>query len=75
MISGMTKLASYLEANGITQARFAEAVGMKQSTISRLCAGKVGISMRQAAKIEQETEGAVPVSCWAVLASTAAGAA
>ncbi|WP_368733502.1 transcriptional regulator [Amaricoccus solimangrovi] len=57
-------LASFLENHRLTQASFAKEVGVAQSTISRLCAGKVGISLQQALRIEQATNGEVPVASW-----------
>lgn len=58
----MTALRTYLEQNRITQAAFAEKVGLNQATVSKLCAGTVGASLATAVRIEKLTGGAVPVS-------------
>ncbi len=58
----MSKLASYLEQTQLTQSDFAAAVGVKQSTISRLKNGRFAPSLELAAKIEKLTKGAVPAA-------------
>jgi len=58
----MSLLAEYLECRGITQAAFARSVGLTQATVSKLCRGKVGVSLAKAAQIERATGGAVPMS-------------
>jgi transcriptional regulator with XRE-family HTH domain len=61
---GMMTLTQYLDAKKITQAEFARRLGVNQGTVSKLCrAGRP--SWRLAARIEDETGGAVPVSVWA----------
>lgn len=66
-------LASYLRDHGITQAAFAERIGVNQATVSKICAGRSGVSLRMALKIEAETGGAVSAS--ALLPDTTRGAA
>ena len=58
----MITLRSYLKANGITQAAFAQMADLNQATVSKLCAGQVNASLPTALKIERLTGGAVPVS-------------
>jgi DNA-binding transcriptional regulator YdaS (Cro superfamily) len=55
------KLASYLKANGITQADFAPRVGITQGALSKLCNGG-GASPETALAIERVTDGAVKVT-------------
>lgn len=61
---GMMTLASYLKDSGISQADFALAVGVKQPTVHRWLHG-ARPSWDKAVRIEQFTEGKVPVSIWA----------
>lgn len=65
----MSKLASFLEDHKITQAQFAETIGVHQTTISRLCAkpgpNRLTITVPVALKIEKATGGVVQVSDWA----------
>ncbi|WWT39575.1 Cro-like protein [Microcystis phage Mae-JY02] len=56
-------LASYLEEQNKTQESFAAEIGVKQATVSRLTRG-ARPSFDLAVKIEQATNGAVPVSAW-----------
>jgi DNA-binding XRE family transcriptional regulator len=60
----MNTLASYLEQSGTPQERFAEAIGVKQATVSRLKNGSIRPSLKLAIVIDRATNGAVPVSCW-----------
>ncbi len=60
----MTALQEYLAASAITQGEFAERVGVKQATISRLCNGAIGPSLELAARIERATGGAVTAISW-----------
>ena len=69
----MGDLPSYLQRHGITQDEFARRAGLSQGTVSKLCAGTVGISLANAAKIERITDGEVSISVW--LPDTEAGAA
>ena len=55
------KLATYLRANGITQADFAPRIGITQGALSKLCNGG-GASPETAIAIERATDGAVRVS-------------
>jgi transcriptional regulator with XRE-family HTH domain len=52
------KLASYLEANGLTQADFARRVGITQSALSKICNGG-STSLDTAVAIERESGGSV----------------
>jgi transcriptional regulator with XRE-family HTH domain len=60
----MEKLASFIKTKGMTQASFAESVGITQSTLSKLCAGPKGPSLETALAIERETGGKVAVADW-----------
>ena len=57
-------LAQHLAKTGMTQEHFARIIGVKQSTISKLCAGKIGLSLATAVEIERATNGAVTVRSW-----------
>ena len=59
----MYTLAQYLADKGITQAEFADCVGVGQPTVSKLAAGKMP-SLRLAQRIEDATSGAVSVRSW-----------
>lgn len=59
-VFNMTTLATYLKAHGITQAEFAERIGVTQGAVSRLCSRKVGASLETALKISAATGGEVP---------------
>ena len=63
-MEAMNSLTRYLKENDLTQAAFAERVGLRQATVSKVCAGKVGVSLATALRIERATGGAVPVSVW-----------
>lgn len=52
-------LAGYLAQNGITQSAFAARVGVRTSTISRLCRGETRPEAGLVAAIARETAGAV----------------
>ena len=60
----MNPLARHLAATGMTQTAFAQTVGLTQATVSKLCAGKTGVSLDTAIRIERATGGAVPVEAW-----------
>lgn len=60
----MNALRSHLSENKIRQTEFAEAIGVNQATVSKLCGDDPGISFDLAVKIEQVTGGAVQVSDW-----------
>lgn len=55
---GMT-LSDWLRTQGWTQEQLGQAVGCEQSTVSRIVAGKMSISLHLALKIQQVTEGQV----------------
>ena len=63
-IRHMSQLSEYLTASGLTQEKFSRRVGVSQETISKLCTGAQGPSLRLAAAIERETQGAVPAISW-----------
>jgi transcriptional regulator with XRE-family HTH domain len=63
----MMTLCEYLSSRGMRQDEFARALGVSQPTISRLATKKGARnnpSLDLAAKIEQATGGAVPVTIW-----------
>lgn len=60
----MMTLATYLNTSKVSQAAFAERVGVKQPTVNRWVNGQKP-SWEAAALIEKETGGAVPVAVWA----------
>lgn len=60
----MMTLSQYLSLHGMTQARFAEALGVNQGTVSKLIRRKVRPSIDMIAKIDRATGGAVPFSVW-----------
>ena len=64
----MMTLKEYLALNKITQAEFAEAIGVKQATVSRLAEGKLGPKPITAIEIERQTRGAVPALSWPAFA-------
>lgn len=68
----MSKLADYLKRHNLKQAEFADRIGIRQSTISKLCTGATGISLQTAALIERETGGEIPASSWIVSKETGA---
>jgi transcriptional regulator with XRE-family HTH domain len=55
---------NYLKSEAITQAGFADRLGVKQSTVSKWCAGDKRPGLDMAVKIEAATGGAVPVDSW-----------
>ncbi len=63
-MGGMNTLSQYLADHGVTQSEFAERVGVKQPTISRLLKprGRPGVDL--AIAIERETGGKVPALSW-----------
>lgn len=60
----MMTLSEYLKINTIRQADFAARIGVTQGTVSRLCSGRMSPDMSMAARIQFETDGAVPVTVW-----------
>lgn len=60
----MVDLPTYLRHHGFTQEEFARLSGLSQGTVSKLCAGSVGISLATAAKIERVTKGEVSMAVW-----------
>jgi transcriptional regulator with XRE-family HTH domain len=61
---GMEKLDTYLKTRNIRQADFAELLGIKQATVSRLKCGRGKPSRTLAVNIARVTDGAVPVEIW-----------
>ena len=55
----ITRIQRYLDENGLTQARFAEAFGVAQGTVSKLCAGKRGMSRSKSDLLKRLTGGAL----------------
>lgn len=62
----MMTLKQYLDSNSLTQSQFADRVGVKQATISRLNGRSPGLDL--ARKISEATEGDVPVFSWPAFA-------
>ncbi|WP_340109485.1 helix-turn-helix transcriptional regulator [Pikeienuella sp. HZG-20] len=62
----MSTLREYLLTTGTTQAAFADVVGLKQSTVSRLARGATLPSLTVAIAIDRATKGAVAASSWPV---------
>jgi len=63
-ISYMSTLSTYLKAQSVTQANFAELVGVSQGYIAKLCAGSKQPSLEVAKRVEKATDGDVKVSSW-----------
>lgn len=63
-IQRMEQLAKHLEQTGQSQADFARKIGVHTSVLSRYLNTGVRPSLDTALKIEQMTDGAVPVSAW-----------
>lgn len=66
----MTPLEQYLADKGLTQEQFAAKVGTTQGTIARFLPRGERPPLRRpgldlAVRIERETDGRVPVECWA----------
>ncbi|MCB1352085.1 MAG: helix-turn-helix transcriptional regulator [Rhodobacteraceae bacterium] len=55
----MMTLTEYLRQNGITQAAFAQRIGMSQTGLSKICNGRCSISLERAVQIHHATGGAV----------------
>ena len=60
----MSTLASFLEANGKSQRKFAAEIDVDPSIVSRLCKAQMRPSLDLAFAIERVTGGAVPASSW-----------
>lgn len=60
----METLNTYMIDNGITQKEFADAIGITQATVSRICAGKLRPSSTVMVKIATQTKGQVPILSW-----------
>ena len=58
-------LSEYLSVEQILQAAFADRIGVKQATVSRLARGEMRPSLDLALRIEAETKRKVPVAVWA----------
>lgn len=65
-------LRDWMSANRIVQHDIANQFGIKQSTVSRMIAGRARVSLRFAAFIEDWSEGAVPMRYW-IFGATAEG--
>ena len=55
------KLETYIASQGLTQKQFGDLVNASQSTISRICEGKVAPSFKLLKKIIEATGGDVSV--------------
>jgi transcriptional regulator with XRE-family HTH domain len=75
IIRVMQTLPDYLSKHGLTQRAFAVRVGVDQSIVSRLCAGRMTPSLDLALRIERETGGAVAPGVWRAMAVERKGAA
>lgn len=62
---GVGPLAEYLHRTGQKQIDFARTIGTNQSHLSSLVSGTRRPSLRLAHRIEQATDGAVPIISWA----------
>ena len=60
----MQKLAEYRKHIGISQREFAELVGVHQSIISKLEAGRAQPGLSLAVRIQKATGDLVPVTVW-----------
>lgn len=60
----MSKLAEHLKDRGLTQAQFAERIGITQGALSKLCGEAPRLSLETAAAIERETQGHVQITDW-----------
>lgn len=60
----MWSLPQYLKDNGLTQAAFAEKMGVCQSLVSYWVNRKVKPSLELSLKISRETGGKVPPEAW-----------
>lgn len=58
------KLERYLEMSGETQAAFGARIGVTDSYINKLCAGKMRPSLERIDDITAATDGAVRVDDW-----------
>lgn len=63
-IANMMTLSEYLEHSGISQAAFADAIKVKQATVSRLARNIMRPSLELAVCIERATGGAVVAASW-----------
>jgi transcriptional regulator with XRE-family HTH domain len=69
----MTNLSDYLKRNEIRDEDFAAKIGKDRTTINRWKKGRGSPSLIDAAKIEAETNGEVPMRVW-VFSSESASA-
>lgn len=60
----MMTLQEYLRISGTRQADFGRSIDVTQGTVSRLCTGRMLPDLVMAAKIERQTNGAVPLGVW-----------
>jgi transcriptional regulator with XRE-family HTH domain len=62
------RLAKFLKETGISQGAFADAIGVKQPTVSRYASGKKRPSLRVLRRITVATSGAVTIDDFPQLA-------
>ena len=70
IVADMASISQYLEAASLTQAAFAQQLGVTQGTVSKWKAGEKRPGLDMALKIEAATSGAVPVASWVQHKST-----
>jgi transcriptional regulator with XRE-family HTH domain len=62
---GINALATYIEKQGVTQAKVAKAIGAAQAMVSDWASDKRHPSVHYALKLESWSKGEIPVSSWA----------
>jgi len=60
----MNNLSKYISDRGMTRGEFAKRVGISAPYLSEILSGPKRPSIDLAFKIESETGGEVPASCW-----------
>ena len=63
-MSGIARLAAYLDERGLTQTAFAALADVPGPQVSMWLSGRRCPGLASALKIERATEGAVPASSW-----------
>ena len=58
------RLADHLKAHSVSQAQFAESIGINQASLSKICRGLFRPSLPTAVAISRETGGAIPTDAW-----------
>lgn len=61
---GRDLLRRFLEREKLSQAAFAQAAGLAESTISNVLSGARGVGLDVAIAIEKATKGGVPAQSW-----------